>query len=81
MKQENVLFVEKNISVTNTVKKQNVTIAHPTSIKKIGKEDVYNLEVKHTHNFIANGIVVHNSIDAMRYALAVMKKIGIAPVV
>ena len=33
------------------------------SIKKIGKEDVYDIEVPKTHNFIANDIVVHNSIE------------------
>ena len=55
--------------------------AHPIGIKKIGKADVYNLEVKRTHNFIANGIVVHNSIDATRYCLDLMKDYGVAPVV
>jgi hypothetical protein len=31
------------------------------SIKEIGKEDVYDIEVKGGHNFVADGIVVHNS--------------------
>ncbi|MBI5797841.1 SufD family Fe-S cluster assembly protein [Candidatus Woesearchaeota archaeon] len=31
------------------------------SIKYIGKEHVYDIEVKKHHNFIANGFVVHNS--------------------
>jgi hypothetical protein len=39
-------------------------------VKYIGKEDTYNMEVEEYHNFIANGIVVHNSIDAQRYLLA-----------
>ena len=38
-------------------------------IKKLDKEDTYNMEVEETHNFIANGMVVHNSIDASRYLL------------
>ena len=38
-------------------------------VKKLGKEDTYNMEVEETHNFIANGMVVHNSIDASRYLL------------
>lgn len=42
-------------------------------IKKITflkeKEDVYNLEVEDNHNYVANNIVVHNCIDATRYAL------------
>ena len=38
-------------------------------IQKIGNDDVYCMEVPNTHNFIANGMVVHNSIDALRYAI------------
>lgn len=44
-----------------------MTTAKVVGIKKIGKEDTYNMEVKDVHNFIANGIVVHNSIDSLRY--------------
>lgn len=39
------------------------------SIKRVGTADVYNLDVEDTHNFIANGIVIHNCIDATRYSL------------
>ena len=41
------------------------------SIKKLDKrEDVYDLEVPKYHNFAVNGgIIVHNSIDAVRYSL------------
>lgn len=40
------------------------------SIKKLPqKENVYNLEVKNHHNFAVNGgFIVHNCIDALRYA-------------
>lgn len=41
-------------------------------VKKTTKKlPVYDLEVPKYHNFILakNGIVVHNSIDAVRYAL------------
>lgn len=31
------------------------------SIKTVGREPVYDLEVEGTHSFIANGVVVHNS--------------------
>ena len=81
MKKENVLNVEKHSHAINTIKQKSVMTAHPIGIKKIGKADVYNLEVKRTHNFIANGIVVHNSIDATRYCLELMKDYGVAPVV
>lgn len=44
------------------------------SIKKfeyIGKQDVYNLEVKRHHNFLVNGgaFIVHNCQDGTRYAI------------
>lgn len=41
------------------------------NIKKLNKkQDVYDLEVPKYHNFAVNGgIIVHNSIDATRYAL------------
>lgn len=38
-------------------------------IQKIGNDDVYCMEVPNTHNFIANGMVVHNSVDALRYVI------------
>lgn len=40
------------------------------SVKFVGREDVYNMEVKDHHNFSVNGgLIVHNSIDAIRYAM------------
>lgn len=40
------------------------------SIKYIGKQDVYNMEVKEHHNFsVSGGLIVHNSIDALRYSV------------
>ena len=39
-------------------------------IEYLGKQDVYNMEVKTHHNFSVNGgLIVHNSIDMTRYAL------------
>ena len=32
-------------------------------ITELGKEDVYDLTIEGTHNFVANGIIVHNSIE------------------
>ena len=38
------------------------------SIRKIGKADVYNMEVEDNHNFaIEGGLIVHNCMDATRY--------------
>ncbi|NPA13436.1 MAG: replicative DNA helicase [Aquificae bacterium] len=33
------------------------------SIEELGVEDVYDMTVEETHNFVANGIIVHNSIE------------------
>lgn len=50
---------------TNIDKPKGVKIAKVKSVKYVGKSDVYNLEVDGTHNFIANGIIIHNC----RYAV------------
>ena len=34
-----------------------------SSITKLGEEDVYDLTVDGVHNFVANDIIVHNSIE------------------
>lgn len=40
------------------------------SIKHIGKQDVYNMEVKDHHNFSINGgLIVHNCYDGAGYGL------------
>ena len=40
------------------------------SIKYVGKQDVYNMEVEKHHNFaIEDGLIVHNCLDSLRYAL------------
>ena len=38
------------------------------AIRKIGRADVYNMEVEDNHNFsIEGGLIVHNCMDSMRY--------------
>ena len=73
-----VSSVEKNLKSINIQKESNVIIATPAEIKKLpNKEDVYNMEVEEVHNFVANGIVVHNC----RYLLAEWKEQGKCPIV
>ena len=49
------------------------------SIERFGKEITYDLEVEHPeHNFIANGLVVHNSFDVQSYRFCSGKVIAIA---
>ena len=38
-----------------------------SSVKHLGKERVYDIEVEGAHNFVANGVVVHNSKITMKY--------------
>ncbi len=43
-------------------------------IKQLSPEDVYNLEAEKYHNFAINGgLIVHNCMDSMRYALMDVK--------
>ena len=38
------------------------------AIRKVGRADVYNMEVEGNHNFaIEGGLIVHNCMDSMRY--------------
>lgn len=39
------------------------------AVNKLGLEDVYCLDVPETNCFFANGIVVHNCLDSLRYAV------------
>ncbi|GGA11905.1 FAD-dependent thymidylate synthase [Okeania sp. KiyG1] len=49
------------------------------SIEKFGKEITYDIEVEHPeHNFIANGLVVHNSFDVQSYRYCSGKVIAVA---
>lgn len=37
-------------------------------IKYLGKQDVYNMEVKDHHNFsVEGGFIIHNCLDSLRY--------------
>lgn len=47
-----------------------VKLVRISVIKPIGREDVYNMEVRRYHNFsISGGLVVHNCMDAIRYLI------------
>lgn len=42
-----------------------------SEIRLLPAEDVYNMEVEKYHNFSVNGgLIVHNCIDSVRYALS-----------
>ena len=77
-KHENANGVEKNLSQTNIAAQSSVAevvaenMLQASEIKKIeivSEEvaNVYDLEVENMHEFFANGVLVHNCIDAARY--------------
>ncbi len=73
----------KSTSKRNFVSSKGLNFKHQTSdylgfarissIKYIGKEEVFDIEVENSHNFIANGIIVHNSAVTMLYPCSVLK--------
>lgn len=80
MRLENVNAAKKNLQQTNTPKQEPVpdhaeaSCVGIKSIRKIGKEPVYNMEVEDNHNFAINGgLIVHNCMDSMRYFVKTKK--------
>ena len=68
-------FAESLLSATNTRKSKLVApTAAPSSVTRI--EPVYNLTVDDQHEYFANGILVSNCIDTIRYALQPLIKGG-----
>lgn len=67
--QKFVKYVEKNLLQINTVMQD--TVQDNVLTVQCGKieKQVYDLTVEDCHEFFANGILVHNCLDAIRYAL------------
>ncbi|MDO8626643.1 MAG: Fe-S cluster assembly protein SufB [Candidatus Magasanikbacteria bacterium] len=53
-----------------------VGFARVTAIKKIGRIKTYDIEVEKYHNFIANGLIVHNSGVTMLYPSSILRGRG-----
>jgi len=75
-----VKYVERNLKTIQAVRKQNIAQINASqkhlelkTLKKLKniKGKVYDLMVQDQHEFFANGILVHNCIDAGRYSLEV----------
>lgn len=62
-----VKFAEKNIKHISP-QEQDFAI-RIVRRKRCGREDVYNLTVENEHNYYANGILVKNCLDALRYVI------------
>jgi intein/homing endonuclease len=65
MKKDNVLFAEKSFMSTNIAKQK---LVQDIVVEDMAEDQVYDLMVKDNHEYFANGILVHNCIDALRYA-------------
>ena len=52
-----------NSSIIDNVAKSNIFWDEIIFIKQLGVEEVFDATVPETHNFVANGIVAHNSIE------------------
>ena len=70
MSRESVSCAERYLSQTNIETKSLVVcnVEHVTSLESVGAR-VYDLTIEGQHEFFANGVLVHNCIDAIRYAL------------
>lgn len=67
---QSALFAKKNLTQTNTNQQKLVLVNVQEVIgQKIGLNDVYDISVNNTHEYFANGLLVHNCIDAGRYSI------------
>ena len=61
-------FAERILRSISTVR-ADIVPRHVLRVREVRRSHkVYDAEVEDAHEFFANGILVHNSIDALRYA-------------
>lgn len=70
-KYELVSNAEKSLLSTNIVKQDAVVKAVVCDMVVLNEsyKNVYDIEVEEAHEFFANGVLVHNCIDAIRYVI------------
>lgn len=78
MSNETAKYAAINSSQINTQNVQGVKSVGISSVRKVGIEPVYNMEVEDTHCFAANGLIIHNCEDALRYGCMTKAKYSIA---
>jgi len=71
-----VLTAEHLSRSTSTPAQPTAPVYVLTVIALHQREAVYNLEVEEPHEFFANGILVHNCLDALRYVVAWLTEPG-----
>jgi len=62
---ENLSQLEAIVDISDN----SISYDYIASIKFYGVYDVYNMEVENTNNYATNGLIIHNCMDALRYAL------------
>lgn len=71
MKQEYALYAERSSGQTD-LRTQNAAVAvvlQDIEIRSEEEREVFDLQVNDVHEYFANGILVHNCLDALRYGL------------
>src|SRR5690606_19760034 len=66
MKPGYALYVDQNIQLTNIQKLKLVDV----NVLESWYEEVFDIMVEDEHEYFANGVLVHNCIDASRYAIS-----------
>jgi len=71
MNEEYARIVERNLQSTNILRQDSVQEVVVTKVEvDYGKrEEVYNLHIENVPEYIANGMLVHNCMDAIRYRI------------
>ena len=71
MKKDNVLSVTKPLLQTNIVKSKIVVnrVVQNIDIMKQSQEEVFDLTIEDEHEYFANGVLAHNCLDSVRYAV------------
>lgn len=62
----------ENLLTQTTIQKQNVVqsfVVQDLQVIEEKSEEVFDIQVEEMHEFFANGILVHNCMDAGRYAV------------
>jgi hypothetical protein len=77
--QKTALFAEQNSSQIDSQVFYLVVEPVPQNLggRSVGQHKVYNLTVEDCPEFFANGVLVHNCLDALRYALYSYKRQGL----
>ena len=77
----NILKTRRNFTTANGLNfrsktNEEVGFSKIISIKKLGVRSTYDIEVEKNHNFIANGLIVHNSGVTMLYPSSILRGRG-----